>query len=240
MSDTLEIYGKTYTGVEGIKAKDDNGNTVTFFNPTYTKAAATITPGTTAQTIAAGTYLTGAQTISGDANLIAANIKKNTTIFGVTGSYEGSGGGGIGTLLKTQYIGEATNVSTTGQSIGVDVVVNNANAYDALLLITSSDTVASGLMATCEFMWLTASSTAETKNGITLAGARQYIRVSNTGVYTIRQSSTAYGIYSNSRTLSDGTVTMPMYMKSNSTYTGTMGGRTYTARVYGIKIMDLI
>lgn len=55
-----------------------------------TKAAATITPGTTNQTIASGTYLTGAQTISGDANLVAGNIKSGTTIFGVTGTYEGS------------------------------------------------------------------------------------------------------------------------------------------------------
>ena len=180
MSDTLEIYGRTFTGVEGIKAKDDNDNTVTFVNPprkssldlivsgatvtapaghyesaastsvasgsvtapasisgtaatvstgyntltltksvsvtpnvttagyvssgtagnasvslsasVTTKAAATITPGTTAQTIAANTYLTGAQTISGDADLVAANIKKDVSIFGVTGTYEGSGG----------------------------------------------------------------------------------------------------------------------------------------------------
>ena len=59
-----------------------------------TKGAATITPGTTDQTIASGTYLTGTQTIAGDADLIASNIKKNVQIFGVTGSYEGSGGGG--------------------------------------------------------------------------------------------------------------------------------------------------
>ena len=52
-----------------------------------TKAAATITPGTTNQTIASGTYLTGTQTISGDADLTAANIKQGTQIFGVTGSY---------------------------------------------------------------------------------------------------------------------------------------------------------
>ena len=50
------------------------------------KAAATITPGTSAQTIAAGTYLTGAQTISGDANLQAAYIKSGISIFGVAGS----------------------------------------------------------------------------------------------------------------------------------------------------------
>lgn len=51
-----------------------------------TKAAATITPGTTNQTISSGTYLTGAQTISGDANLVAGNIVAGKSIFGVSGS----------------------------------------------------------------------------------------------------------------------------------------------------------
>ena len=51
------------------------------------KAAATYTPGTQAQTIAAGQYLTGAQTIQGDANLVAANIKSGVSIFGVTGTF---------------------------------------------------------------------------------------------------------------------------------------------------------
>ena len=56
------------------------------------KAAATITPGTSDQTIAAGVYLSGKQTIKGDADLKAANIKKGVQIFNVTGSYEGDGG----------------------------------------------------------------------------------------------------------------------------------------------------
>ena len=51
-----------------------------------TKAAATITPGTSNQTIASGTYLTGTQTISGDANLVASKIVYPNTIFGVQGS----------------------------------------------------------------------------------------------------------------------------------------------------------
>ena len=51
-----------------------------------TKAAATITPTTSNQEIAAGTYLTGKQTISGDANLVASNIKSGVSIFGVNGS----------------------------------------------------------------------------------------------------------------------------------------------------------
>lgn len=54
-----------------------------------TKGATTITPGTSNQTIASGTYQTGVQTIKGDANLVAGNIKSGTSIFGVSGSYEG-------------------------------------------------------------------------------------------------------------------------------------------------------
>ena len=50
------------------------------------KAAATYTPTTSDQTIAADQYLAGAQTIKGDANLVASNILKNVTIFGVTGN----------------------------------------------------------------------------------------------------------------------------------------------------------
>lgn len=62
-----------------------------------TKGAATITPGTSNQTIASGTYLTGTQTIQGDANLVSSNILSGVSIFGVAGSvtfatyYTGSG-----------------------------------------------------------------------------------------------------------------------------------------------------
>lgn len=74
-----------------------------------TKAAATITPGTTNQTIASGTYLTGTQTISGDANLVAGNIKSGTSIFGVTGTY--SGGGTLTVATKT------ATLSAVGQTL---------------------------------------------------------------------------------------------------------------------------
>ena len=49
-------------------------------------AAATITPGAAVQTLAAGQYLAGAQTVAGDANLTAANIRAGVSIFGVAGT----------------------------------------------------------------------------------------------------------------------------------------------------------
>lgn len=50
------------------------------------KSEASYMPGRADQTIAAGQYLSGVQTIKGDANLLAANIIKGKTIFGVTGT----------------------------------------------------------------------------------------------------------------------------------------------------------
>lgn len=78
-----------------------------------TQAAQTITPGTSDQTIASGKYLTGTQTIKGDANLIAGNIKKDVQIFGVTGTYEGGGGG---SSVFHEYVGQYT-----GNSIWFDI-----------------------------------------------------------------------------------------------------------------------
>jgi hypothetical protein len=46
----------------------------------------TITPTTTAQTIAAG-YYTSAGSVAGDADLTAGNIKSGVTVFGVTGTF---------------------------------------------------------------------------------------------------------------------------------------------------------
>lgn len=51
-----------------------------------TKAAQTYTPGTSNQIIAANQYLSGAQTILGDADLIPANILNTANIFGVQGA----------------------------------------------------------------------------------------------------------------------------------------------------------
>ena len=84
LSKTISV---TPTVSAGYVSSGTAGNSsVSLTASVTTKAAATITPGTSAQTIASGTYLTGTQTISGDANLVAGNIVAGKTIFGVAGS----------------------------------------------------------------------------------------------------------------------------------------------------------
>lgn len=70
--------------------------------------ALTITPGTASTTIDAGVFLKGIITVLGDANLVPGNIVKGKTIFGVTGTYEGSGGGEGSTATGIQYTLSAT------------------------------------------------------------------------------------------------------------------------------------
>ncbi len=80
------------------------GKTITGTMPS--KGATTYTPGKSNQTIASGYYLSGAQTIKGDANLVAGNIAKGKTIFGVAGSYTSDANAAAGNILsgKTAYV----------------------------------------------------------------------------------------------------------------------------------------
>ena len=73
--------------LQGTTAHSANGSTI--IGSISSKAAQIYTPTTTNQTIASGQYLSGAQTIAGDSNLIAENIAKDVTIFGITGTHQG-------------------------------------------------------------------------------------------------------------------------------------------------------
>jgi hypothetical protein len=92
-SQTAVASGVYTTGAITVAAIPSN-----YVKPSATKAATTYTPTTSNQTIAAGTYCSGAQTIQGDANLKAENIASGVSIFGVTGTYVGSGGGSGGSI----------------------------------------------------------------------------------------------------------------------------------------------
>lgn len=80
------------------------------------KGAATITPGTTNQTIAAGQYLSGVQTVVGDANLSPANIKSGVNIFGVSGALSSNSIKSIQHITITLSTG-VNSVSTSINSV---------------------------------------------------------------------------------------------------------------------------
>lgn len=93
------------------------------------QAAQTITPSTSDKTIASGRYLTGTQTIKGDANLVAGNIKKGVSIFGVAGSYEGSGGSGGGGSFETCTVTIVNDASDgwSNETLDIHATVLDAN-----------------------------------------------------------------------------------------------------------------
>lgn len=82
-SDADATAGKMLSGIVGYT----NNGRVT--GSIQSQAAQTITPSTTDQTISSGKYLSGTQTIKGDANLLAENIKEGVELFGITGTYTG-------------------------------------------------------------------------------------------------------------------------------------------------------
>lgn len=83
------IEFNTSDGLITVTATQDGGQvpagTQSATKQLPTQAAKTYTPGAADQVISAGKYLTGAQTIKGDANLAAENIPEGVTIFGIAG-----------------------------------------------------------------------------------------------------------------------------------------------------------
>lgn len=87
------------------------------------KAAATITPGTADQTIAAGQYLSGIQTIKGDADLLATNLRNGIDIFGI-----------VGNALVADYCAQISGLAATvGFSVAGKITLNWTNPTDGLI-----------------------------------------------------------------------------------------------------------
>ena len=91
----------------------------------------TIIPGRLDTIILPGTYLTGTQTIKGDANLVAENIKSGVSIFGVAGTYDGgSGSGGYATIDE---IMQANGYTTQSENITESQIVGFKSMFDDIL-----------------------------------------------------------------------------------------------------------
>lgn len=95
-----------------------------------TQASKTVTPGTSNQTVvASGRYTTGTVTVSGDANLVAGNIKSGTSIFGVTGTYVDSTPIEISTDAGMEAVLTSDNVGKVYKFTGTTGTYTNGDLY---------------------------------------------------------------------------------------------------------------
>lgn len=112
---------KADNGYDGLSQVTVNAVSKTYVGSGVTKkSAATYTPGTSDQSIASGQYLNGTQTIKGDSNLTAANIKSGIKIFNVTGNYAGSSSGGSSPRLQTKTATPSESTQTISPDSGYD------------------------------------------------------------------------------------------------------------------------
>ena len=141
----VDLTGDSVTAdnlLSGNTAHNNAGNSVS--GSITSKSAQTYTPTTTNQTIAAGQYLSGAQTIAGDSNLVSANIASGVSIFGVQGSHTGGTDVSDTTatasdVLDNKYFYTAAGVKTEGT-----ITTQAAASYYSALNGSTMQTIAAG------------------------------------------------------------------------------------------------
>lgn len=202
------------------------------------KGAATIVPGTSAQTIPANTYLTGAQTINGDANLKGSNIKDGVTIFGVEGTLvEGITPTGTksitanGTYDIKEYASANVALPTTTQatpSISVDSSgLITANSTQSAGVVSAGTKSSTKQLTTQAAKTITPSTSTQTAvaSGVYTTGAVSVEGDSNLIASNIRSGKSIFGVSgtlqegitpSGSKTITDnGTYDVASYASAN-------------------------
>ena len=216
MAQTITIANATYSAVPSIQCPKQGGGNALFVD-------------------------------TSDANATAADIAQNKTAYvnGVklTGTASGGGGSDRLVLLQTTAIGSLSTSSTSGADTGKTVTLASSTGwqdYDLLIVDISVDTKTNGRhTSTVTPVILTGTSNVSTKNTYTVCSNKWNSKLGSTGTASTRQSTTAYGVYVNSASVSSNTLSLPIYYKYNNNSTGTLNG-TYTARVYGVNLIDLI
>lgn len=120
LNNTMNVQGTvtaTPTVTAGYVASGTSGSTsVSLQTSVTTLDTATWTPTTSDQTIPAGRYTIGTQTIKGDANLLAENVKAGITLFNIVGTcptFDALSWLGQEAELVQTYAKESTLLSST-------------------------------------------------------------------------------------------------------------------------------
>lgn len=216
MAQNITLLGASYSAVPAVRLPKTGGGTADFTDVSDTTAAAA--------DVASGKYF-----------YTSAGVRTQ-------GTSSGGGGGGL-TLISTTSLGSLSTSSTsstdTGKSLSLASSTGWAN-YDLLVIDISVNSVTNGRhTSTVSMVYITRQSSYSTPSNYAVVSNKWNSKVSSSGTASTRQSTTVYGIYANSVSVSSNTMSIPIYYKYNSNNTSTING-TYTARVYGVKLYDLI
>lgn len=208
MSDTLKVFGTTYSGVTGFKASDGNNGTLTYIRP------------------------------QGDKSITANGNNIDVAEYATVSVNVSSGGGIgtlLTTYSVGQYSTSSTQATNMNKSFTVSGY-NGYDALIVETSVNTKTNGRHA--ATVAWIFLTASTAQGTKDGTSIAGNKWNCKLSSNGTATTRAGTTAYGIYPYSASISNSTLTISLYSRYNSTSTGTINGnyttRVYGVKLYDL------
>ena len=216
------------------------GATVSHNSTTITLSkTVSVTPSVSAGYVSSGTVGNSSVSLSAtDANFVASNIKKNVSIFGLTGTYEASGGGASNIIEGTFKYSTTTaaaqsitlNYSGSGYPIACFIVLDED---DGVLNSTYTNTVARYSIAQY-FMTKThmdETPTYTTSGNANMGAVATVYKSSNSTAATLtRTSSASVNTYSSSN--SSGSTTTCVRFKSKTSLSVYSGANSGTSR-YG-------
>lgn len=217
MAQNITLLGASYSAVPAVLLPKTGGGTARFTDVTPTTAA--------------------------DSDVASGKIYFKADGSQSTGTASGGGTDKI-KLLQTTTIGSISTSSTSASDTGKTITLastTNFTDYDMLIVAIGVDTHTNGRhLCSIGFVFLTGTSNINTKNTYAVGSNVWNTKLNSSGTQSSRQSSTKYGVYANGASVgNDGKMTITVYQRYNNNNTGTING-SYTARVYGVKLIDLI
>ena len=186
-----------------------------------------------------------------DTTAAAADVAQGKQFYDASGTLtQGTAsGGGVSSnfvLLKEQYIGHVESTNTSAVNLNVTVEVQDCVQYDALVMVAKASSKSAGRhVMTIAYYTLdgqidnvSSSTPTYSKSSVSSARRIHYTYSNSAGtIYYRVKSNNNYGIYGNSPTVSNSSVSFPMYVTYNSSYTGGFNS-DYTIYVYGMKLFN--